>query len=54
MICSHFAGMKGLQRLIGVPIKPGRIRLDVLIPLGPPPEYERSGYDRSLVKKNWT
>ena len=35
---------------VGVPIKLGRVWLDIIIPPGPSPEYERSGCVRRLVR----
>ena len=48
-VCSHVASAKGLQRFTGVPVQLGRVWLDIIYPLGPPPEYERSGYVINLV-----
>ena len=38
-----------VQRHVGAPVKPGRVWLDILVPYGPPPEYEQSGYVRPHV-----
>lgn len=48
--------MKGMQSKLGVPIKLGRVWLDIIVPYGPPPEYERSGYARRPVDNElrWT
>lgn len=35
---------------VGVPVKLGRVWLDIIIPQGPSPEYERTGYVRRLVR----
>ena len=41
--------MQPLQKELGSPMKINKLWLDVLIPDGPPPDYERSGYDRNFV-----
>ena len=38
-----------VQRHVGAPVKPGRVWLDILVPYGPPPEYEQSGYVRPHI-----
>ena len=35
---------------VGVPVKLGRVWLDIVIPPGPAPEYERSGCVKRLVR----
>ena len=35
---------------VGVPVKLGRVWLDIVIPQGPSPEYERAGCVRHLVR----
>ena len=35
---------------VGVPVKLGRVWLDIVIPQGPSPEYERSGCVGRLVR----
>ena len=41
----------GIHRHIGVPAKLGRVWLDILVPPGPPPEYEQSGYVQPVFGK---
>ena len=36
-------------RSLGAPVKLGRVWLDILVPYGPPPEFEQSGYVRPHV-----
>ena len=47
LVGGHFAAMRPLQKELGVPINISKAWLDVLIPEGPPLEYERSGYASS-------
>ena len=49
LIGSHFSGMRPIQRGLGSPIKIRHCWLDVLVPEGPPPEYERSGYAKTFA-----
>ena len=44
MVTNYFANMKLLQPHLGTPMHVHKYWFDVLIPSGPPPEYERSGY----------
>lgn len=44
LVTSYFASMKPIQVHLGTPMKFQNWWFDVLIPSGPPPEYERSGY----------
>lgn len=45
-----FTGATNVQSTIGVPIKMGRVWLDIIMPPSPPPEYEQSGYVKLLVR----
>lgn len=54
MVCSNGAGIRDVQRAIGVPIILGRVWLDILPPYGPPPEYERSGLEITDDYIAWT
>lgn len=51
MVYSIFSSSKVVQRELGIPIKLGKVWLDIVFPPGPPPEYERSGYARPPVEK---
>ncbi|KAF6233438.1 hypothetical protein HO173_008370 [Letharia columbiana] len=53
-VCSSFAGHKVLQRQIGVPMKLGRVWLDIVYPDGPAPEYDRSGLEIADDYIAWT
>ena len=44
LVTSYFASMKPIEAHLGTPMRPQNYWFDVLIPSGPPPEYERSGY----------
>lgn len=44
LVANQISGMKSMQRGMGTPIKIVRAWTDVIIPDGPPPEFERSGY----------
>lgn len=47
-------GTIGIHRHIGVPAKLGRVWLDILVPPGPPPEYEQSGLEITDDYVAWT
>ena len=44
VVTSSYASMKPVQAHLGTPVRVHEYWFDVLIPSGPPPEYERSGY----------
>ena len=44
LVASYFSGMKSMQRGLGTPMKVRDVWIDAIVPEGPPPEYERSGY----------
>lgn len=50
-IYSFYTGTPSVHRNmgVGVPVKLGRVWLDIIIPQGPSAEYERSGCVKSLV-----
>lgn len=41
----HVMGFRTFQKSLGLPIGLSKAWLDIDFPDGPPPEYERSGYD---------
>ncbi|KAL6715978.1 hypothetical protein ACLMJK_006940 [Lecanora helva] len=53
-ISSHFSGIPPMQKALGAPMRVKRFWLDVLIPEGPPPEYERSGLEIGDDYIAWT
>ena len=44
LVGSYLSGMKSMQRSLGMPVKVKQFWIDVIVPDGPPPEYERRGY----------
>ena len=52
LIYSFYTGTPSIHRQtgVGVPVKLGRVWLDIIIPPGPSAEYERSGCVRRLVR----
>ena len=44
LVGSYLTGMKSMQRHLGMPVKVKQFWIDVIVPDGPPPEYERRGY----------
>ena len=44
LVGSYFSGMKAMQKGLGTPVKVKQFWIDVIVPDGPPPEYERRGY----------
>ena len=45
LVGQHMSGLKPVQNFLGQPVKIGKYWLDIDFPEGPPPEYERAGYD---------
>ena len=41
----YLASIKNFQQLLGQPITTGKYWLDIDFPDGPPPDYERVGYE---------
>lgn len=48
LVGNHFSGMKQMQKGLGIPMKITRTWIDVVVPTGPPLEYERSGYAKEI------
>lgn len=48
LICQDISSKGGFQKALGTPIKLVQYWIDFIIPDGPPPEYEQSGYGRCL------
>lgn len=44
MVGNILAGQKPMQKGLGTPVKVKKFWIDVIVPEGPPLEYERSGY----------
>lgn len=43
MVGNFLAGRKPMQKGLGTPVKVKKFWIDVIVPEGPPLEYERSG-----------